>query len=66
MVDKIFGGVVFSCPPYSWSERMDLHKLNGNVATMVIGSRPPLLETPTSTEPQTEVKKPRRKKSRSS
>jgi hypothetical protein len=45
---------------------MDLHKLNGNVATMVIGSRPPLLETPTSTEPQTEVKKPRRKKSRSS
>lgn len=66
MVDKVFGGIVFSCPPYSYSERMDIYKLNGSVATMVTGSRPPLPEKPTGTEPQNEMKKHRRKKSRSS
>jgi hypothetical protein len=67
MVRMVIDGMVIHGPPYSWSERMNMHKLNGSVATTLIGLRPPRPETPTSTEPQPmSGLKPGRKKSRTS
>ena len=63
---KVIGSMKFEVPPYTWDERMEHSKINRSIATVVIGSRPPLPETPRSTAPQAEVKKPRRKKSLSS
>jgi hypothetical protein len=67
MVRRVIDGMVIHGPPYSWSERMNMHKLNGSVTTQVTGSRPPLPEKPQSTEPQPKSGlKLGRKKSRSS